>query len=105
MAYAGHPCPPHRTHGIAYIGLDGGRAFDIGGDVFGDSGGVVADLEILRGDLVGIVRRPVGEDVETLYHDVITDVAEMRDGVEVSFLRAPARTFDLVVGADGVRSG
>lgn len=93
------------THGIAYIGPDGNRVFEMGGDAFGDSGGIVAEIEILRGDFVRILHQAMGEDVEILYDDVIADLSDGVDGVKVSFRRAPARTFDLVVGADGLRSG
>jgi 2-polyprenyl-6-methoxyphenol hydroxylase-like FAD-dependent oxidoreductase len=93
------------THGIAYVDAHGRRQASMSGEAFGDSGGIIAEIEILRGDLVRILQEAAGEDIEYLYDDVITDLAEGDDGVKVTFGKAPARSFDLVVGADGLRSG
>ncbi|MGC9665532.1 FAD-dependent monooxygenase [Planosporangium sp. 12N6] len=92
------------THGIAYLDGHGRRVATLGGDLFGDSGGIVAEIEILRGDLVRILYEAAG-DVEYLFGDVITGLTEDGDGVTATFRDAPARSFDLVVGADGLRSG
>jgi 2-polyprenyl-6-methoxyphenol hydroxylase-like FAD-dependent oxidoreductase len=75
------------------------------GDTFGDSGGIVAEIEILRGDLVRILHDAAGHDVEIIYDNMITAMTERPDGVDVTFATGGRRTFDLVVGADGVRSG
>jgi 2-polyprenyl-6-methoxyphenol hydroxylase-like FAD-dependent oxidoreductase len=64
----------------------------------------VAEIEILRGDLVSILHEAAG-DAEIMYDDVITSMTEGPDGVKVTFGKAAPRTFDLVVGADGLRSG
>ncbi|HEX3781968.1 MAG TPA: FAD-dependent monooxygenase [Pseudonocardiaceae bacterium] len=93
------------THGIAYVDSKGRRQATIGGDDFGDSGGVVAEIEILHGDLVRILHEAAGADIEYIYGDMITGLAEDGNGVEVSFANGPIRRFDLVVGADGLRSG
>jgi 2-polyprenyl-6-methoxyphenol hydroxylase-like FAD-dependent oxidoreductase len=96
----------HHTgaHGIAMVNEHGKRAAVMAGDDFGDSGGIIAEIEILRGDLVRILHEAAG-DVEILYDDVITDMAEGADGVKVTFARNAPRSFDMVVGADGLRSG
>jgi 2-polyprenyl-6-methoxyphenol hydroxylase-like FAD-dependent oxidoreductase len=93
------------THGIAMLKQDGTTAARMGGDDFGDSGGIVAEIEILRGDLVRILHETAGTDVEIVYNDVITEMTEGADGVKVTFGKSAPRTFDLVVGADGLRSG
>ena len=93
------------THGIAFVDARGRRRASMGGDSFGDSGGIIADLEILRGDLGRILREAAGPEIEYRYDDVITDLAQGEDGVKVTFGAAPTRSFDLVVGADGLRSG
>ncbi|MEJ3744401.1 FAD-dependent monooxygenase [Actinomycetes bacterium KLBMP 9797] len=92
------------THGIAYLDRRGRRVAAMGGDAFGDSGGVIADIEILRGDLVRILREAAG-DGEYRFDDVITELVDGDDGVKASFRHGPPRRFDLVVGADGLRSG
>jgi 2-polyprenyl-6-methoxyphenol hydroxylase-like FAD-dependent oxidoreductase len=39
-----------------------------------------------------------------LFGDSITALTQTPDGVRVEFEHGPARTFDLVVGADGIHS-
>jgi hypothetical protein len=43
-------------------------------------------------------------DVDVLFGDVIASITQSDDGVEVAFGDGHARTFDLVVGADGLHS-
>ena len=43
-------------------------------------------------------------DCEYVYGDSITSLTETGDGMHVTFERAAPRTFDLVVGADGIHS-
>jgi 2-polyprenyl-6-methoxyphenol hydroxylase-like FAD-dependent oxidoreductase len=93
------------TRGMSYV--DGGnrRLASMPADLLGDSGGAIAELEILRGDLVGILHAATRDDVEYVFDDAITDIAQGEDGVKVAFERGQPRRFDLVVGADGVHSG
>jgi 2-polyprenyl-6-methoxyphenol hydroxylase-like FAD-dependent oxidoreductase len=58
-------------------------------------------VEIMRDDLSEIYYDATGDDVEYVFGDSITSIAE--DG-EVTFEHAPPRRFDLVVGADGLHS-
>ncbi|MEV4318957.1 FAD-dependent monooxygenase [Actinocrispum sp. NPDC049592] len=92
------------THGIAWLNERGERVAAMS-EEFGDSGGIVADIEILRADLVRILHEAAGTDIEILFDDTVTEIAEGADGVKVTFAKAAPRSFDLVVGADGVRSG
>ena len=62
------------------------------------------DLEIMRGDLARILYEATRADVPYLFDDSVTALEEQREGVLVRFARQPARHFDLVIGADGVRS-
>jgi 2-polyprenyl-6-methoxyphenol hydroxylase-like FAD-dependent oxidoreductase len=60
-----------------------------------------ADVEIMRGDLNELLYDLTRDDVEYLFDDSITGISE--DGL-VTFERSRPRTFDLIVGADGVHS-
>ncbi|MFI6176445.1 FAD-dependent monooxygenase [Nonomuraea sp. NPDC051191] len=59
-------------------------------------------VEIMRGDLVALLDEAT--DVEILFGDTIRGLEQDDDGVRVTFEHAPARAFDLVVGADGMHS-
>ncbi|WP_328991172.1 FAD-dependent monooxygenase [Kribbella sp. NBC_01245] len=89
--------------GFAYVDADGRRQAEMNVESLGDAG-PVAEIELLRGDLAEILLEATRDDVEYLYGDSITGLTETADGVLVTFKHAPARTFDLVVGADGVHS-
>ncbi|ALG07387.1 FAD-dependent monooxygenase [Kibdelosporangium phytohabitans] len=94
------------THGIAMINGKGEQVARMGGDAFGDSGGIVAELEILRGDLIRILHEAlVPGSVEFLFGDTVTALAENATGVTATFGESGTRDFDIVVGADGIRSG
>jgi 2-polyprenyl-6-methoxyphenol hydroxylase-like FAD-dependent oxidoreductase len=66
--------------------------------------GVMSDrhVEIMRDDLSEIYYDATRDDVEYVFGDQITAITE--DG-HVTFERGAPRTFDLVVGADGLHSG
>lgn len=59
-------------------------------------------VEIMRGDLVALLH--AATDAEILFGDPVRRLAQDDDGVTVTFDRAAARRFDLVVGADGLHS-
>ncbi|MEV0717302.1 FAD-dependent monooxygenase [Asanoa sp. NPDC050611] len=92
------------THGIMYVDRGGAPVARMSGDDFGDSGGVVAEIEILRGDLVRILRESASA-AEFVFDDHITALHDGPEGVTATFHRSSPRTFDVVVGADGLRSG
>lgn len=62
------------------------------------------DVEILRGDLAAIFYERTADRCEYLFDNSIAALTETADGVYAEFENAPARTFDLVVGCDGVHS-
>ncbi|MCM2576695.1 FAD-dependent monooxygenase [Streptomyces meridianus] len=62
------------------------------------------DIELLREDLVRMVYEHTRTDVEYLFDDSITALDEDRTGVHVSFAHGAPRTYDLVIGADGLHS-
>jgi 2-polyprenyl-6-methoxyphenol hydroxylase-like FAD-dependent oxidoreductase len=91
------------AHGLAYLDGRGRRVAEMGGDGFGDSGGVIAEIEILRGDLLRILGTAAGTDV--VHDDMITGLSESPAGIRADFRHGRPRMFDAVVGADGLRSG
>ncbi|MGW4520666.1 FAD-dependent monooxygenase [Amycolatopsis sp. NPDC004378] len=60
------------------------------------------DFELLRDDAVAILHEAT--DVEYVFGDAIKALTDGPDGVRVAFEHGDARTFDLVVGADGLHS-
>ncbi|MFD0664013.1 FAD-dependent monooxygenase [Thermocatellispora tengchongensis] len=65
------------------------------------SGGAV---EILRGDLAEILYERTAGRCEYVFGDSITSLTQGAGGVHVTFERGAPRTFDIVVGADGIHS-
>ncbi|WP_437637229.1 FAD-dependent monooxygenase [Sorangium sp. So ce854] len=63
------------------------------------------DVEILRDDLCHVLHEAVGPRVEYLFADSITSLTQDESGVDVTFVAAAPRRFELVVGADGLGSG
>jgi 2-polyprenyl-6-methoxyphenol hydroxylase-like FAD-dependent oxidoreductase len=62
------------------------------------------DIEIPRGDLSHILHEATMNDVDYIFSDGIAALAQDADGVDVTFRHAPARRFDMVIGADGLHS-
>jgi 2-polyprenyl-6-methoxyphenol hydroxylase-like FAD-dependent oxidoreductase len=62
------------------------------------------DIELLREDLVRMVYEHTRADVEYIFGDSITALDEDETGVRVDFAHGAFRTFDLVIGADGLHS-
>ncbi|MEV7005308.1 FAD-dependent monooxygenase [Streptosporangium sp. NPDC051022] len=62
------------------------------------------DVEILRGDLSALLYERTADACEYVFGDSITSLTETAGGVHVTFERGAPRTFDLVVGADGIHS-
>ncbi|MBY8854909.1 FAD-dependent monooxygenase [Nocardia sp. CA2R105] len=77
---------------------DGRELAVISGDFTG------GDVEILRGDLARILYEQTAGTCEYLFGDSISALTDTTEGVHVEFENAPARTFDLVFGADGIHS-
>ncbi|WP_339155820.1 FAD-dependent monooxygenase [Actinomadura luteofluorescens] len=62
------------------------------------------DVEIHRGDLAELLYELTRDSAHYVFGDSITSMTETADGVHVTFERGAPRTFDLVVGADGLHS-
>lgn len=67
--------------------------------------GATAELEILRGDLARLLHDATAQTTEYRFGDRITGLKEQEQGVQVSFEHGQDEHFDLVVAADGLRSG
>ncbi|GIF16277.1 FAD-dependent monooxygenase [Actinoplanes teichomyceticus] len=69
------------------------------------TGGVEGrDLQVRRGDLTDALYAAVRDDVEFLFDDSVDTLDQSGNRVEITFRGGDRRTFDMVVGADGVHS-
>src|SRR5262249_17266917 len=92
------PQAPTGARGMYVVNSKGNRLARMGADAMHGSGGLVAEIEILRGDLVRILYEATRNDVEYVFDDSITGMTEDEVGVHVTFERSAPRVFDLVVG-------
>ncbi|WP_405439458.1 FAD-dependent monooxygenase [Streptomyces avidinii] len=93
-----------RMRGMSILGPDGSEV-DRSTEATFSSGRLDGeDIEVLREDLVRMVHEHTRADVEYLFGDSITALDEDESGVRARFTHAAPRTFDLVVGADGLHS-
>ncbi|AEV87529.1 FAD-dependent oxidoreductase [Actinoplanes sp. SE50] len=88
------------THGTAFRFVDehGDRLMEWPAHLAG------GDLEVRRGDLSRVLCA-ASKATAYLFGDRITALVEHPAGVDVTFASGTQRTFDLVIGADGVHSG
>jgi 2-polyprenyl-6-methoxyphenol hydroxylase-like FAD-dependent oxidoreductase len=61
-------------------------------------------ISIPRGELARLLYGSITDRVETIFGDSVRTLAEHAHGVNVEFERSTPRSFDLVVGADGLHS-
>ncbi|GLY84491.1 FAD-dependent monooxygenase [Actinoallomurus iriomotensis] len=88
---------------ITFLDADGDLITSVRPEVL--VGGVEGrDLEVRRGDLAEILYDAVRGEVEFLFNDSIATLDDHEGGVDVTFRGGTRRTFDLVVGADGLHS-
>ncbi|MGW7491994.1 FAD-dependent monooxygenase [Streptomyces sp. NPDC054786] len=62
------------------------------------------EVELQRGDLSRVLYEHTKDTTEYVFGDSITSITETAEGVHATFERSAPRTFDLVVGADGLHS-
>src|SRR3954465_6839523 len=82
--------------GIAWVRADGSIAARMAADAFGGEG-IVSEIEVLRGDLAGLLHDATRGETEYVFGDSVTGLDGDGDGVTVSFERSHPRRFDLVV--------
>jgi 2-polyprenyl-6-methoxyphenol hydroxylase-like FAD-dependent oxidoreductase len=92
------------TAGMSLVNRDNKPLARLRADQFGGDG-LIAEIEILRGDLSEVFYAATKDDVEYLFGDHIEALDQHSDGVTVRFAKGSTRQFDLVVGADGLHSG
>jgi 2-polyprenyl-6-methoxyphenol hydroxylase-like FAD-dependent oxidoreductase len=91
----------YRIEHVRFVDAGGNRVSGFDGDVFrlALNGRF---FSIPRGDLANLIYDTL--DVETRFSTSIESLQDAEDGVEVTFNRGPPERFDLVIGADGLRS-
>lgn len=62
------------------------------------------EIDIPRGDLAQILYDLTSDKCEYVFGDSITTLTETADGVDVTLAHGAPRTFDIVIGADGIHS-
>ncbi|GAB3688287.1 FAD-dependent monooxygenase [Spirosoma flavus] len=63
------------------------------------------EIEIERDAFIGILFRRLQNDVTFWFNDSITALSETQEGITVTFRQGPQRSFQLVIGCDGIHSG
>jgi 2-polyprenyl-6-methoxyphenol hydroxylase-like FAD-dependent oxidoreductase len=61
-------------------------------------------FSLLRSDLSKVIYSQLDKDIEIIFGDSISTVEQNEDGTTVTFKSGSIRSFDLVVGADGLHS-
>ncbi|MGW3282926.1 FAD-dependent monooxygenase [Nocardia rhamnosiphila] len=91
------------TRRITFLNPDGSPIAAVRPDAL--AGGTAGrDLEVPRGTLTEILYSAIRDDVEFLFDDSVRTLREHDLGVDVIFRSGTRRTFDLVIGADGLHS-
>ena len=91
--------------GLRYVDRDGRELATMSADLFTGDGSPVTELEIMKGDLTVILHELIAGQTDIVYGDRISALDETPGSVEVTFRSGAVRTYDLVVGADGIHSG
>lgn len=79
------------------------RPIDVPAEL-GSEGVSERHIEIMRGELAKIIYEAGRDDSEYLFGNSISSLEQTEHGVDVEFQHGSPRTFDLVVGADGLHS-
>jgi 2-polyprenyl-6-methoxyphenol hydroxylase-like FAD-dependent oxidoreductase len=90
----------------ANVPSDDGILVNAKGRTIGTIPGAFAggEINVPRGDLAHILHDLTAGRCEYVFGDSISSITETADGVDVTFVNGRPRTFDLVVGADGMHS-
>ncbi|MEW2132911.1 FAD-dependent monooxygenase [Streptomyces sp. NPDC005435] len=91
------------TRTLSFVGPDGAPIASLRPESL-TGGAEGLDLEVRRGDLADALYTPIRDRVEFLFSDSIATLDDRGDRVDVVFDSGTRRTFDLVIGADGLHS-
>jgi len=91
-----------RTETISFL-REGHRPIDVPAELMSE-GVSGRHIEIMRGDLAKIIYDSGRNDLEYVFGNSMTTLHETEQGVEITFQHGSPRTFDLVIGADGLHS-
>jgi 2-polyprenyl-6-methoxyphenol hydroxylase-like FAD-dependent oxidoreductase len=89
--------------GVAFVDSTGRTRAAFGVDGFGGQG-FVSEIEILRGELVNVLYERSRSDTEYIFDDHPSSISDQNNHVQVTFASGNIHKFDLVIGADGLRS-
>ncbi|MGW1680716.1 FAD-dependent monooxygenase [Saccharopolyspora sp. NPDC002376] len=92
------------TRGVSYVDEHNRERAQMRSDAFGGDG-MIAEIEILRGDLAEVLHEATRHDVEYRFDETIIGIEQTRDGAVASFASGPPEPFHVVIGADGLHSG
>jgi 2-polyprenyl-6-methoxyphenol hydroxylase-like FAD-dependent oxidoreductase len=90
--------------GLVFVDGRGRPRARMPADLFGGEG-IVAEIEILRGDLARILQDVTRTTTEYILGDRIESLDQSSEGVDITFASGQRRPFDLVIGTDGLHSG
>jgi 2-polyprenyl-6-methoxyphenol hydroxylase-like FAD-dependent oxidoreductase len=92
-----------KTRGMSFVNSANKVQANMTVDQLGGEG-IINEFEILRGDLSHILYAATKDTTEYIFNDSITSLVQSEEGIQVTFKRSEPRTFDLVIGADGLHS-
>ena len=91
--------------GLKFVDSNNRCFASFGVDLSGKGDSMTSDIEILRGELAGILVDATKDDVSYIYGDMVDSLEETGKEVRVTFVNeTPTAAFDLVVAADGIGS-
>ncbi|MEU2877670.1 FAD-dependent monooxygenase [Streptomyces sp. NPDC007070] len=90
------------TRRITFVDTDGSTIAALSAESMAI--GADGDLEVQRGDLTETLYDAVRESVTFMFDDSIATLDDRTDGIEVTFRGGARRTYDIVIGADGIHS-
>ena len=91
--------------GMSFVDSNNRAFARFGVDTSGNGDSATCDIEILRGELAGILFDVTKDKVSYIFGDMVESLEEKAKEVDVHFSNGtPAMPFDLVVAADGIGS-
>ena len=93
----------YRVEEVRVVNRDGRRVAGFSAATFARAAGG-RYTSLARGDLAASIFGKVQGEIETIFGDSVIKIDQSPTTVRVTFENAPARDFDVVVGADGLHS-